>query len=620
MILSLMDTRASPTALRGEARRLGPFHWVFLGRDYEQCLRAEKALGGIAERIHAGADLDRAAKRLRRSFMALLAERSRGNDTLEWWGSRVAERNTMESPLFLHCCYVFVTLDLAEKREGNLLVLCESPAVLSTIANRLRDRRGVTVRCRTSLARMKLWARGWAVIAARIPHFLLKCGRHRYAAWRTRRLRPPSIPSPNAKVALIQTWVDDKCFGADGRFHDRYFVDLPAFLRRKGVEVFTIPRLFNVTGDLNERYRWLRKNGGFLLPEDYLHLSDYLAPIAVFLRQVFTSFGVMKLDDVDISALVDEQRLYQDLVPAALDHALFRRIASAGWRPTHYYTTFEYMILEKVAFRAVKRFLAGTRTIGYMSFASVFPNLLCMFVTPEEEGVVPLPDLVVCNGSELARIMTSEGMDPKRIVVGAALRFTHLHQAPERPKSEAPAAEPTALVVLPLLKSQAIELFNKAVAALGDSGIKTLVKAHPMSKLTAKQLWDGRSPAGNVQFVDAPMPELLKRARVVLAMGSSLIAETVAAGVPTILVGSEADLNFDPLDWDLGVDRRIAYRPEQIREQVESIVPDPSAPHDRVARDLIAGFFAPVNDQTLETFLGAPPATGATSQGVGGPS
>ena len=110
------------------------------------------------------------------------------------------------------------------------------------------------------------------------------------------------------------------------------------------------------------------------------------------------------------------------------------------------------------------------------------------------------------------------------------------------------------------------------------------------------------------------MPELLKRARVVLAMGSSLIAETVAAGVPTILVGSEADLNFDPLDWDLGVDRRIAYRPEQIREQVESIVPDPSAPHDRVARDLI-GFFA-LSATGLKRCLRYP-TTGATSQGGG---
>src|SRR5256885_15778170 len=128
--LILAHTSSSPAraaeAIRATRERAA---WIFLGRSYPRLLEWERSLDGLAERVPAGPAIARYAAELRRPFLRLMDGLERENGSVEWWTSRVSERNTAFSHLFLHCCYLHAARAAADEAEA-LLVACESWEVL----------------------------------------------------------------------------------------------------------------------------------------------------------------------------------------------------------------------------------------------------------------------------------------------------------------------------------------------------------------------------------------------------------------------------------------------------------------------------------------------------------
>src|SRR4051794_23892693 len=109
-----------------------PERWLLLAPDYRVLLRWRAELG--REPIPTAPLVEQAAEGLRGPFMELITELGRRHDSPEWWASRVSERNTQVSQLFLYCCYLGVSLDEIARSEEPLGVACESAAVLHTLA------------------------------------------------------------------------------------------------------------------------------------------------------------------------------------------------------------------------------------------------------------------------------------------------------------------------------------------------------------------------------------------------------------------------------------------------------------------------------------------------------
>src|SRR5271155_4090396 len=79
---------------------------IALVPEYACLARVDAEVRGVAVRRRIDADLRAAADELRRPFLELTATFARRYDSLAWWASGVAERNTNGSDLFLHCCYL----------------------------------------------------------------------------------------------------------------------------------------------------------------------------------------------------------------------------------------------------------------------------------------------------------------------------------------------------------------------------------------------------------------------------------------------------------------------------------------------------------------------------------
>jgi hypothetical protein len=554
--------------------------WVFLCQDYPEQRRFEEALGG--GRIDAAPALRRAAAELRAPFLQAIAELGRSHASPEWWASSVPERNTLSNPLFLRCCYLRAALELAADPDRDLLVVSESGAVLESLARELGARARWAGRPPRSPAGLRL---------RRIAGYLVRGISHRLR-------RPPLPDPPSGRLALIRTWVDEGTITPEGRVVDRYFPGLAEWLAGRGFDVVTMPVLYSLERSWADAWRALAPNG-YLAPEGLYRAVDYAYALRAAVRLDRIRFDGVRVGGMDVSLLFDEERRRTAFDGGTMDSLLMarlpRRLAERGWRPEVVFDPYENLPPGKELILGLREDMPDAKLVGY-EHSTVPPMLLSWFLTAGEAEVGPVPDRVVCNGPFFRDVLVEHGLPAERAVLGPALRYRHVFDAPT-------GEGEGVFITLPLNVDGATELFEKSAAALHDlGGVRVWVKAHPMFPRDAVAALE--LPPG-FEVVGGEMRDWLPRSRVVLGLASSTVIEALAAGVPPIPVGRDAALDLNPLGWfpELG---EVVSSPDDIRRRVEQLLAlSPAELEDfrRRGREVLERCFSPVTEETMAAFL-----------------
>ena len=593
------DPKAAVRALSAAAR---PVRSLFLGQDYRQLRAWRAAMGPAVEWTAAGPLLNRAGADLREPFLALITDLGRQHDSVAWWSSRVSERNTLLSPLFLHCCY----LRVAEGQlvSGTMCVVGDSFPVLESIAELARGRgmnaRWIGRRCGARRRVLEFLRVCW-----RIARFVVQAVHRSIHA--PRQLDPSELGGP---LILISTFVDEASYGKNGAFHDRYFPGLYEWLEARGASTVTVPLRSQSSGSYRSMWRRLRAaQRRFLAPEAYYRASDYVFA----LREAQRAASLPKdrglaLEGVDVTRLVDAERrrtaFDAGTLEAVLSYRLPRRLAAAGMEPKVAIIPYENMIPEKPFLLGARRFLSATKLVGFQHGA-LYPLLLCNFVTRGESEFAPLPDRVVCNGELFRDVLVREGLPSTRAVVGPALRYAHLWHESRRPAGRSTTR--SLLIPLPLPLDLGVELLVKAALAFaGEPGLEVRLKPHPMGRieeLFRAAAWE-RLP-GNFRLMSGSMESALDGVAVVVALASSSLYEAVAAGKPVVVVGRDAVFDLNPLAFHADLSRVFA-EPAEIRSETVRLLElsdDELDAYRRRAYRLLQESFAPVTDDAMNAFV-----------------
>ena len=558
-----------------------PARWIFLDPDYRKLLEWREALG---PELPVGARVAAAAEELRRPFLEAIGALGVKHDSLAWWVSRVSERNTMESPLFLWCCHLRVAL---EEMGDDLCVVADSWAVLDALGDAARAR-GLEVRFAGPRR-----GRSRSEAVRRIGRFL--------AAGVARRQASPPVPELPRRFTLLRTWVSEGSLGVDGSFSDRYLPGLREWLESRGVEVVTLPVLFNLERPLRDAWGVMSASGVRFLPDArLLRPRDYAFAIATAARSARIDVGRVSLAGMDVTRLFDAARRLHAFDVGTLDAALSARLPQRLQGVERVIDLYENMIPEKALIAGFRSDSPETRLVGFQH-TPLYPLMLCHHVTAEEATVAPLPDRIVASGELPHDVMVREGMPEDRVLKGPALRYAHLRQT----QPTADSGQPTLLFVpLSLDTSASAELLWKLAAALPD--VPVAIKPHPMAQMPGfrEAVGADRLPP-SFEWVGGSMDEWLARCGAVAAIASTTILETAAAGVPVVVVGREAALDLNPLAWsdELG---RVVREPAEIRDEVLRLLDLDEAGRERyreLGRRLVEESFAPVTDEAMEAFL-----------------
>lgn len=566
---------AGRAARRWRRPRVGPGEWLVLVSDLairDKYVAAIVAAGGTVPAV--GDELDRIARELRRPVLEMMAELTHATPELAWWASRVGERSPQTSDVFLHLCWIHLALG----RPGVAGVICDSPAVLATLAAQTGTR--------PEGARSVL---PWRLKSlARIARFVLR----EAGEW----VATPA-PGPGRPLqVLMRTWVDADAI-RDGRFHERYFPGLPEWLVSRGLEVATVPVLPSAAPRAVSR--WWRAAGTvaheFLPVKRVIRWRDRLFGLRVGLRAARLPSISPDLAGVTTRFVLDEARHRAAFDSGTLEHATWSRLPlrlrERGFVVERLILEYEQLIPEKCLICGFRIHQPQARIVGFQHGA-IYPLFLPTFVIEREAAAAPLPDVVVCNGELFRDVLVAEGLPADCAVVGPALRYAHLRDRPTGRRKGS-----SVLVPLPMYEKLAAEVLSIVSSAFADDPARVVLKLHPMGPSIDL-------PPG-MRSTSARMDLALAEASVVVGLASSALHEAVAAGRPVVTVGRTIGIDMNPLDLAPGLSRTVRTAKE-LRAETERLLAlndAELAEFQGAAQRLMEMSFAPITDDALETFL-----------------
>lgn len=598
--LLIFHSCLSAEKIAAELKKYGINQCVPLVSDYEKVRKLSEALREIAEIKDISAKIQDTAAFLRRPFYKLTAKFGLKYNSLEWWASNISERNTMKSNLFLHCCYVYMVSE-AMGEEGDICVIADNTAVIKNI-NYLAEQREIEV-----IKNCPVMIRDYFPLEIVIGLYKLALHLSVYAIARlnrtyhkmlTKKLRP--IKNPDV---ILHTWVDEKCFGNDGKFKDRYYTALPDHYKAKGVSwaTFVTFSYRNIKRSLWSAYSFLHTNREhFIIPEDYYHISDYVFPFMVWLKSRPFSFSGAILEGVDLSILFDENNHKEPIRFESMYFLLFKRLAKKGIKSAAVIDGFENMFTDKLIQLGVRKFMPGTVVYGFYHVVPP-PNVLCFFTDIDERDIVPMPDRIICNGTRYRDILIKEDFPEERIVVGSALRYHYLYSL--KKSSGNTEGDFRVLVVLPVEREAVIELFQKSKEAIERmSRYKMILKPHPMQTKVIDTLKNDFLPG--TQVFTGGMDDALSMCDVVVSAATGAVLDCVMADKEVIRVGRSTQIDFDPLAWfdEFG---KPSYSTGELREKLldtERRMKNPDYQTPRYSA-MLPELFAPVSEDFMKPFL-----------------
>lgn len=545
-----------------------PIRWLFLGRDYWRLMEWESALGPAFERINYAEQLQALAMEWRQPYLDWIARMGAQNDSLEWWTSRIAERNTLLDSLYHGICYLKIGLTYALQASGPLVIIAEKAAVLRTIAD-YQGLKGHTqhVRSLWTLPDSLAWVLRLAYRWSRYFVDGVLALRDARATCRGATGAPNTTSKPRV---IIHTCIDESYFGANGMVCDRYFPGLADELRRKGYEVITLPWIAQIRRSRRQAFEWFRQHPGeYLIPEDFYSFTDYVWAALVVLRQVRLPRGRHVFQPLDVTRLVREARLSQSADPTVATfvryYRLINRWAARGLKVDIFIDMFENMSVEKPQVLAFQKWMPEVMTVGFQHYIALPPLMLCLFSNPEESACAPHPKVIVCNSPVTVKQLTEAGFPARKLRIGPSLRYSHL-AALERVRIR---ESNTVVVVVSLDSMAARELLVKLLKAFPiDEGIRFWIKPHPMMSANEfRRMLDGHLLPDHMVVVDGPIHNWLARAACAVVIATTSALEVAMAAVPLVIVGRETDFDINPLAWFSELDGPV-HSPEEIRSQV----------------------------------------------------
>jgi hypothetical protein len=535
--------------------------WIYCGQDYIDMLRWERRLGS-ASRLSCATSIPVAFQNLRSQFIEWTSRIGEAHgDALEWWITPLAARNTNQTPIFLHLCYLHILLEKSkEELEKGCLIICEDWFLLRTLEINLLSR-GLSVK------RMPWWwvtltlrfvGRLAKVVARWVLALAVQTGSLIAARWTARAAAPDDAPAAGDKNVLIHTCVDEICLGDDGKFRDRFFSSLPDWLSRHGCRVTTIPWLYNIERSTIAAYRWFRNSScHFLIIDDYARFRDFPSCISRILRSGFVRYSETHFGKYDVSPLLTRERVRNiasaDLIKFLLYEQALNKWLKNGNRCDVFVDMFENMASERSQLKAIRAQQPLALTVGYQH-APVPSELIGYGITSREWETGVFPSRIVTHGRGSCELLIAQGFPERHVMEGPALRHDYLvgENSVKAKRCSDTNSGGQVLVLLPLDLPSAVELLIRMLGVKDIhelEGQRVALKVHPM--MPVAQLIREAQIAGlpeSWRWTQGALHEELAKARLVVGMGTGAIFEAAAFALPVLCVGRELGFAYNPLD------------------------------------------------------------------------
>jgi len=525
-----------------------------------------------------------------------------------WWLTALSEKNNEDRPTFNLLCDLELirrVLDNAATVPDQALIVTHSSDFYA-VCRRLLTARGIRV---LGVRPRRLFdSEGIPVLLARrIRRFVSWSARVVAARWLSRGRRE----TPSAPPVAFYTWYPSQWVRPGGVSLDRYYVDLPNYLRTH----CGIPVTYAASGQgirLRQHLQALREVGHgstesahveFL--ERYLRLRDVvkvywgsLAPLRYLWLELASrtfrrSFGWRGVNCFEILRR-DLRISFVERVP---DHLLFARQMERfvkTRRPPVLVTYLELYCHGRAIISGAKQGHPDVVTVGYQHSAITRNKLFYRFEPhelakagddhPDFVAHMPTPDRFAVTGPIGARVLAAGGYPTERLWTIGSPRFDGLREstrgtgdaAARRSELGIEAGRVVVLITGNIFLDGTRHLIEQSLLALrARPDCFALFKLHPFNQTDAtawiRRLAE-RQGGGSYAVTDLDVHSLLGLSDVLISTNSTTTAEGIAAGLPVInLRTGYLDLSpvveGDDVAWEARDHEEIAAALDEIASQ-----------------------------------------------------
>ena len=544
------------------------------------------------------------AVNIQKPFTELINSVSRQHaKSIDWWVSSPASRNTFVSPLFHYCCCIALLQELIRKKEPVSGIITDSKAFKKILEDYLAGQ-GVSIK--VTLARLPVKHRLKELIRPIYTIFGLPLKHHLlfFAAKLTRSLRKPL---PSEPLTLIDTFVMPGYIEKD-----RYYPGvLDVLSEDEKQHVWFVPHLygFHPWQYLSVLKRLRKAERNFISKDDFLKFRDYWCLWQHLFRVLKLQIKPSFFCGVDISPLVREEltgfRGVSSSHTPLLNYCFAKRLKEADVKLRLVIDWFENQNIDRGWNTGFRRFFPKAETIGYQGFI-VSPHYLCIYPTEEEKDNKVISHKVAVIGKGLAQSARRFCPDLD-VCVAPAFRFQHVWQ--ERKYFPA-VGRHTVLVALPIMINEAVHLLKLLAPAANEKtdNIRFRIKPHPTASQTQIQGAFGAAWPGRFEFVGGDFNDCVERSNMLISSASSACMETLAKGIPVIVVGNNSGLTHNPIPETITSDIwRLCYSPQEITYAIQFYKnrnPEKIKEHEEAGRMIRKEYFEPVTREGVREFLG----------------
>lgn len=546
------------------------------------------------------------ALEVRQEFTNFIDELSQPHkENLDWWVAGPASRNTLASPLFHYYCSIKLLERLLQKQAKIEKVVVDSVAFYNMVTTLFSIKKN-EVNVILSISFKKRIKTKLGPFARFINEAFISLQNTYFA----RRSRQQQNEQKKHKIkVLVDTFVYPGAID-----QDRTYTGLWEKLSKKEQEeLHFVPNLHSFNRkSLLKAYQELRTSErSFLLKEDFLHFSDYCYALGHITRSKKLKIPITKYCGIDFSPLVREELQsftgFTSSVLGLLNYRFAKRLQEKGVTLKRVINRFENQVIDKGWNKGFKQFHPNATTIGYQGFV-MSTHYLCMYPTriEDQSGVLPSQIAVIGKGHIASKQEFYSGV---KLITAPALRFSGVWKAPKYvPKVDAF----TILVALPINLADChstLSLIVQTLTLIPNSvkNMKFWIKPHPTISTEAIRNVCGTEWTELFEFVSGDFNECVEKSNLFLGNLSSTCLETLAKGIPVIVVGNPNGLTHNPIPTTITEDIwQLSRTPEELAGAIEyyyKCSPEKIKHFKDVGKDIRGTYFEPVTSEGIKKLL-----------------
>ncbi len=549
--------------------------------------------------------IDKIAEKIRDDYVEFLSKiRKKNENDIDWWMLDFVSRNTLVSDLFFNFCKLIFFREKLRGARNYKKVIVGSIALKIVIEKYCIEHK---YKCKVVCIKNKKLK---LPLERKLRH--IGACVHLFFFWIFRRITV--LLNQKRKIAdnliLLDIFILKNSFN-NGDYYDRYYGELYNILREvEGENVYYFPTYFGIRNYLRLFKDINRSKKCFLIKEDYLKFKDYLYAFQFSSRISKLKIYLEKFMDFDVSTLIRSEILESSLSSSSmvgvLNSILGKRLKEKNIKIKSLINWFENQTIDHGLNYSFRKYFPEKDLIGFMGFPLI-NNYLSHYVTEQELNRRVIPKVVKVIGKGYIESVKKYCSNLK-VEVAPAFRFSGVWKEreiyPEQGKF-------VIFVVLPILVYEAeelIEVILKVDKKLKINNYFFQIKPHPTQDIKAMKIkWKGKLTK-QFEFIQGDFNLCVEKSNILISGTSGTCLETLAKGIPVIVIGNKFGLTQLTIPKDIEQDVwKLSYGVQEVCDAIIFYMNRDAATirrHEETGRKIREKYFEPVTREGVRKFLG----------------